>query len=108
MSERVINLKSREEFIKILNNYNYIIVKLTASWCGPCKKSTPLFNELFNQMPSKFICVIADIDVVSKKFFNCSSVPTFMNYINGERHDIHNGSDSNGIKNFFQKTLNRA
>lgn len=108
MSERTINLKSRDEFKQILNKYNYIIVKLTASWCGPCKKSTPIFNEYFNQMPSKFICVIADIDVVSKKFFNCSSVPTFMNYINGERLDIHTGSDPDGIKLFFQKTLNRA
>lgn len=108
MSERIINLKSRDEFRQILNKYDYIIVKLTASWCGPCKKSTPVFNEYFSQMPSKFICVIADIDVVSKKFFNCSSVPTFMNYIKGQRLDIHVGSDSDGIKQFFQKTLNRA
>ena len=108
MDERIINLKSREEFIQLINKHNYIIVKVTATWCGPCKKCTPVFNEYFKQMPSKFICVIADIDVVSKKFFNCSSVPTFMNYIKGEKYDIHVGSDSNGIKQFFQKTLSRA
>ena len=58
----------------LIEKNTYVLIDFTASWCGPCKKSTPIFNEYFNQMPSKFICVIADIDVVSKKFFNCSSV----------------------------------
>jgi len=108
MDERVINLKSRDEFLKIINSNDYVIVKLTASWCGPCKKATPLFNHYFQQMPDKFICVIVDIDVVSKSFFKCSSVPTFINYIKGERQDIQVGSDPEGIKNFFIKTLKRA
>jgi len=108
MSERTINLKSREEFKQLLNKYDYIIVKLTASWCNPCKRCTPTFNGYFEQMPKKFICIIVDIDIISKTFFNCSSVPTFINYIKGEKQDVHVGSDPDGIKQFFIKTLNRA
>jgi len=108
MEERTIHLKTRGEFKNILEKYEYIIVKLTASWCDPCKKSTPLFNNYFKQLPEKYICVIVDIDIVSKNMFDCSSIPTFINYIKGEKQDIQVGSDPDKIKNFFVKSLQRT
>jgi len=109
MDERTFNLKTRSEFKQFVSVNNYVVVKLTASWCGPCKKCTPYFNECFEQLPGKFKLVIVDIDDGNLGgMFRARSVPTFYNYINGYPQDIQAGSGEPGIKQFFIKTFNRT
>ena len=42
----------RGEFTQLIkqNANKVVIVKASASWCGPCKRSAPYFKECFNNL----------------------------------------------------------
>jgi thioredoxin 1 len=107
MENRIHTIKTKEDFKNYLNNYKFIVMKFTASWCGPCKQINPIFENYFMQLPEDFICVIVDVDE-GKNLANSlrvKSVPTLMNYINGECKDINVGANEDKLFSFFKKTL---
>ena len=40
------NLTKRTELKELVEKKKPLIIKFTATWCGPCKKIAPAFNEL--------------------------------------------------------------
>ena len=104
MDKRILRPSTLEEFKVIVNQIPFFIVKFTASWCGPCKRSQPLINKLFNQLPEDFYYVEVDIDKPIKSVANklrVKSVPTMLNYKNGMGEFMVVGSDEVKIQNFF-------
>ena len=63
VSKQIINaFANRDEFLKLLNvNPGLVIVKLGATWCGPCRNIAHLVEGFFASSPPDVIC--ADIDV---------------------------------------------
>jgi thioredoxin 1 len=63
VSKQVINaFSNRDEFLKLLKvNPGLVIVKLGATWCGPCRNIAHLVEGFFASSPPDVIC--ADIDV---------------------------------------------
>ena len=85
--EIITGFPSRNEFIQLLAaNHPSIVIKFTASWCGPCKKIDPIVKPFFKQNSSKILCCYLDIDenfdlysfMKSKKMAN--GVPTLLYY----------------------------
>ena len=107
---RIFELKTRDEFKRFIKKYKYVIVKFTASWCGPCKAIKSVVDELFLQMPENIVMLIVDIDKAPdiKRYLKVTSVPTFCNYINGEMMDVNIGGNKENVINFFKKTLVRV
>jgi thiol-disulfide isomerase/thioredoxin len=52
------------DFFKQLmeNNPGLVIIKLGATWCGPCKVIQQDVEDLFKAMPSNVQCLSIDID----------------------------------------------
>lgn len=110
MPGEIVSLTTRAEAIEYLKHNNAVIMKFTATWCGPCKKSTPLVNKLFSKMPDNVTMVIVDIDVGRdiSSAMKIQSVPTLFNFINGAPMDSVVGSKTEDIISFFKKTSTRA
>lgn len=55
--------QSREHFTRLLeNNPGLVIIKLGATWCGPCKKIKPVVDAFFASSPDTVICGDIDVD----------------------------------------------
>mgnify|MGYP001382204914 CR=1 FL=1 len=56
---RIFELKTRDEFKRFIKKYKYVIVKFTASWCGPCRRENPTVVNLYNKYKDKGFTVMS-------------------------------------------------
>jgi thiol-disulfide isomerase/thioredoxin len=55
--------QSRGKFASLLEkNPGLVIIKMGASWCGPCKKIKPVVDAFFASSPDNVICCEIDVD----------------------------------------------
>ena len=115
--EIISSFSSREEFIKLLHvNPGLVIVKLGATWCGPCKQIKPVVDAFFASSPKNVICADIDVDdsvdlyafLKSKKMVN--GIPVMLCYIKGNvsfaPNDAITGSDPTQLSAFFKRCGN--
>jgi thioredoxin 1 len=70
-----------------VHKQNIVLVDISASWCGPCRKLAPRLEDLVNnRMPGKFLLVKSDSDRDQQlaDSLNITSLPTLLLYKNGE------------------------
>lgn len=67
------------------DNQGVVVVDFFATWCGPCKMLTPIFESLSNEMSDKVDFGKIDIDrsLEVAQAFNIVSVPTMIIFKNG-------------------------
>jgi len=103
---------TREDFLKLLKvNKGLVIVKLGATWCGPCKQIAPIVEAFFATSPPNVICADIDVDesfdlysfFKSKRMVN--GIPVMLCYKRGNYtyapDDMITGSNPNDLHNFF-------
>lgn len=97
-----------------LRNVN-IVLKFSASWCGPCSYSTLELkktidtilsrNNQQNTFTKKIIIldfdVDADVDIAS--YYRISTLPTVITVYNNEREQVANSMSSAEWMHFIQK-----
>jgi thioredoxin-like negative regulator of GroEL len=108
---RVVHLTTRADLINFVKNNDYVIVKTSATWCGPCKQVKPCVdNWINNKLPDNIKVVLVDADEGADilSFLRWRSLPTFGNFIRGEHMDVFVGVNQTQIDKFFQKTVNRS
>ena len=89
----------REELLALLAvNPGLIIIKLGATWCGPCKKIAPIIDAFFAGSPANVICADIDVDE-SMDLYSClkhkkmvNGIPVILCYIKGNVTFIPNDS----------------
>lgn len=88
MSE-IIEIKNKEELEKLLSKNETVVLKATASWCGPCRSLETTLKGLDKKTMDG--AVIAEFDVdeaedVSTKL-GVRNIPALFFYKNGELKD---------------------
>jgi thiol-disulfide isomerase/thioredoxin len=87
--------KTPQELLTIINDTPCLILKFSASWCGPCK--SPKFLEAYHNLKKTYVTntnvrfiefdIDSDEDLVEEKDlydFNISSVPTIKIFSKGK------------------------
>lgn len=114
-SKQVISeIQSRDAFFHLLqNNPGLIILKLGASWCGPCAKIKNVVEAFFATSPENVVCGDIDVDISfdfysflkSKKMVN--GIPVILCYKKGNStyipDDSVTGADPLQLQNFFKR-----
>lgn len=119
MDNIIHDIKTMEDFAYILKtNPGLVIIKIGATWCGPCSLAKPYINYWFRKMPSKVQLVEVDVDkspifysfLKSKKMVR--GIPTILCYIKGNvsyiPDEIQIGAGQNDIDQFFKTCLNKV
>lgn len=91
-----------ESFSQILKDNNIVLVKFSATWCGPCKK---LEKEMKNDSTN---VLVLSVDVEDEEDFskNIKTLPTVFFYKNGVKQDkIVTGCDFDKILKIYNKLL---
>jgi thioredoxin 1 len=114
-SKQVITLfESRNHFLELLkNNPGIIVVKLGATWCGPCKKIAHVVEAFFATSPPEVICADIDVDEsfdlysAYKRLRIVNGIPTMLCYKRGNLgfypDDIVVGIQPQDLAGFFKR-----
>lgn len=85
-----------EELNTITSENQFVVIDFTASWCGPCKRIAPLFEQLSNSVSNVTFCKV-DVDDASEisDEYGVSSMPTFVFLDTGK--EVHRFSGANNV-----------
>jgi thiol:disulfide interchange protein len=106
--------KSFEEMLK--NNPGKIVIKLGATWCGPCKRIESHVVQYYNNITKQFPnikCIMIDVDEsfeiygMFKTMRQISGIPAILCFNQGNVSPIPNdsviGADYVQINEFFKR-----
>ena len=79
-----INVDTFEEVV--LNSENLAVVDFFADWCGPCRKLSPILEEVESELNEKvkFTKINTDDNIESAKKYQVSGLPTLLVFRNGQ------------------------
>ena len=88
------SITTDEKFKKdVLKSGKPVLVDVGATWCGPCKKLSPIVDEVAKEMKDK-ICVFkmdADENPETVEEYEISGLPTLMIFKGGKLVDSQEG-----------------
>lgn len=83
-----------------------VLVDFYADWCGPCKVTSPIIDELSNEMAHvKFVKINVDENQDLSSQYSIFSIPSFLIFKNGKVVTQFVGAQS---KDHFIEEINRA
>lgn len=96
---------NENEFNNALKNNTYLIVDFSATWCAPCKKIAPKYDELSSKYSHVFFGKI-DVDEVEEvsQTYNVNCMPTFILFKSGKEIKRLEGANVNELTNLLNLT----
>lgn len=88
-----------EELALTPADHDIVLVKVSASWCGPCKVITPLIEEIADEFSDSVAVYSADVETFKDTGarYGLSSVPTLMVMKAGELVAMRTGGPKKGF-----------
>ena len=82
------------ELAEVLASERLVVIDFWAEWCGPCKKISPIVDELATEYEGKVDIYKCDVDENSEvcEKFGIRNIPTLIFLKNGEVVDRHVGT----------------
>ena len=82
-------IKTNEFKSEVENKSGVVVVDFFATWCGPCKMLSPVYNSLGEEMQdnTEFLKVDIDESMELAERFLVTTVPTVIVFNNGKEMD---------------------
>ena len=81
----VVNLDKTNFETEVLKNKGVVLVDFYATWCGPCKMTGPIIEQLADEIKNvKFVKVDVDQNQELSSQYQVFSIPTFLIFKNGQ------------------------
>ena len=82
-----------------------LVLDFSATWCGPCRKVSPIMDELAEEFAGRVVVAKADVDECEDLAidFKVRNVPTILFIKDGKVVDKQTGAAS---KNVFAEKIN--
>lgn len=91
---------------EVLDHKGVVLVDFYAEWCGPCKITSPIIDELSEEKKDiKFLKVDVDKNSDLASGYNIFSIPTFIIFKDGKPVNQFAGAQS---KDGFVSELNKT
>ncbi|KAJ4476732.1 thioredoxin [Lentinula aciculospora] len=101
-------IKSYEDFKQIINGSKPVVIDFWATWCGPCRFISPVFEKLSEQEEYSgvdFYKVDVDEQADISQEVGIRAMPTFMAFKGGEKGKQLVGANSGELENVVRSTL---
>lgn len=78
---------------QVIESDKPVVVDFWATWCQPCKKLSPIIEEIAEEMGEQITVAKIDLDAqrMLGAMFQVMSIPTVMIFKNGEKVDEFQG-----------------
>ena len=90
-------LKTKAEFDDALKGAGgkLVVVDFTATWCGPCQKIAPIFEQFSKTYAADVLFYKVDVDENSEtsESEGIQAMPTFIFYRNGSKVETFTGAN---------------
>lgn len=76
-----------------------VVLDFSATWCGPCRKVSPIMDELAEEFKGRVVVAKADVDECEDLAidFKVRNVPTVLFIKNGEIVDKQTGAAAKNV-----------
>ncbi|MBR5192405.1 MAG: thioredoxin family protein [Clostridia bacterium] len=103
---KLLQITEKEEFYKLINENEKVLITFVASWCSTCKMQKEIIFELAEQLKNKLLIVKADIDLLEEiaNDYKIKVIPTTCLFINEEIKEKITGLVSKG--KILEKIIN--
>ncbi|CAK7222493.1 hypothetical protein SBRCBS47491_004883 [Sporothrix bragantina] len=102
------NISNFEEFKSISKVNKIVVVDFYATWCGPCKVISPIF-EKFSEDPKFSGIYFAKIDVdavpQAAQEYGIRAMPTFLSFKDEEKDGEVIGANPKGVEKLITDAL---
>lgn len=84
-----------------------VMIDFFAQWCGPCKRISPLLDELAKDYKNELVILKVDVEEVDElvKQYSVDIMPTFVFKRNGKHLDTLVGSNEDKLKALIKKHI---
>ena len=108
MSDNVVVMEDNN-YKNLIASNEYVVVDVWAVWCGPCKRTTPVFEDMADQNPNKrvlFAKLDADNNIGASAEFRITSLPSFLIFQNGQLVKKWAGGDVSRLRKEITAVVN--
>ncbi|KAJ2923361.1 hypothetical protein H1R20_g13733, partial [Candolleomyces eurysporus] len=107
----VTEIKNQDEFKTIINSGKPVVIDFWATWCGPCRVISPIFEKMAadpNHSGVEFYKVDVDKQQEISQEVGIRAMPTFMLFKDGNKAGDLLGANPTGLETLVKAAVSLA